>query len=158
MAQPKDDLFHLKIQPNLPKIAKFRHFFGLQNFWGFSSPKKCLIFVNFRANLVKTLNIEFEVRKVISCCATLEQSDNISVKTLNIVKIYEKLELSMSKPLSGQGRFSDSFEIFETLGKGAFSIVKRCRSKEGHNKGKDFAHNMINHTSNLNKRPTNNQK
>ena len=38
-------------------------------------------FVNFRANLV-----EFEVRKVISCCATLEQSDNISVKTLNIVK------------------------------------------------------------------------
>ena len=95
-------------------------------------------FVNFRANLV-----EFEVRKVISCCATLEQSDNISVKTLNIVKIYEKLELSMSKPLSGQGRFSDSFEIFETLGKGAFSIVKRCRSKEGHNKGKDFAVKII---------------
>ena len=49
----------------------------------------------------------------------------------------------MSKPLLDQKKFSDNFEILETLGKGAFSIVKRCRTKEGHNKGKEFAVKII---------------
>ena len=39
--------------------------------------------------------------------------------------------------------FADSFDLLETLGKGAFSVVKKCRAKVDDIKGKEFAVKII---------------
>ena len=40
-------------------------------------------------------------------------------------------------------KFEQCFDVLETLGKGAFSVVKKCRGKVDDIKGKDFAVKII---------------
>ncbi|KAI6649097.1 calcium/calmodulin-dependent protein kinase type II delta chain isoform X16 [Oopsacas minuta] len=49
----------------------------------------------------------------------------------------------MSKPIPISDKFANKFEVLEGLGKGAFSIVKKCRGKQGEVTGKEFAVKII---------------
>ena len=46
-------------------------------------------------------------------------------------------------PTNPSRSFGESFDLLETLGKGAFSVVKKCRGKVDDLKGKEFAVKII---------------